>query len=549
MPAFTCDETMVGTVENTLTGSDGCDSIVFTVTELLASDTTNLMEFTCNPDDEGLSEVLLENEAGCDSLLIINTIFDANAIDTTFAQAFTCDEDMVGTVENMLVGTDGCDSIVFVTTDLLASDTTNLMEFTCNPDDEGLSEVLLQNQAGCDSLLIINTVFDANAIDTTFLDATTCDPTMVGTDETLLVGSDGCDSLVITETMMGNLPEAFISPAGNLDCNHTNVTLAGDDLSATDPVTYEWQDAAGGVISNNETAEVTTAGIYTLIITNTNSGCTDSETVEVMSLIDNPTADAGEDVVLDCSGDATILNADASQPAGQLTFEWFDSNGVLINVNNESSVEITETGTYLLTVFDNTNGCSASDEVVVTPFEMITAEADDFITDINVEITGDVLANDNLNGQNVIATIENDVENGTLTLNADGTFTFIPENNFVGTVNFDYSICIENCPDICSINTVLIEVIGEAFSVPDAFSPNNDGTNDTWVIPGIDQFPTSHLRVVNRWGDILFESRGYQNDWDGTRDGNDLPAGTYYYLLILDLASEDTYEGTVTIVR
>ncbi|MFT4761349.1 MAG: gliding motility-associated-like protein/CSLREA domain-containing protein [Paraglaciecola sp.] len=547
---FTCDETMVGTIENTLMGSDGCDSLVFVSTDLLASDTTNLMEFTCNPDGEGMSEVLLQNEAGCDSLLIVNTIFDANAIDTTFAQAFTCYETMVGTIENTLMGSDGCDSIVFVTTDLLASDTTNLMEFTCNPDDEGMSEVLLQNQAGCDSLLIINTIFDANAIDTTYLNTTTCDPTMVGTDENLLVGSDGCDSLVITETMMGNVPEAFISPADNLDCNQTTVLLTGDDLVATNPTTSEWQDATGNVLSNEAMVEVTTVGIYTYIITDSNSGCTDSETVEVLDLIDNPTADAGLDVVLDCSGNSTILNADASQPAGDLTFEWFDSSGTLINMNNEASVETTEEGTYLLTVINTTNGCSASDEVVVTPFEIITAEADEFSIEINTEISDDLLINDNLNGQNVLAAIENSPESGMLTVNSDGTFTFIPEINFIGTVTFDYSICIENCLDICSTNTVAIEVIGEAFSVPNAFSPNDDGKNDTWVIPGIEQFPSSHLRVVNRWGDILFEIRRYQNDWAGvTNKGDELPSGTYYYLLVLDLASEQTYEGTITIVR
>jgi len=547
---FTCDETMVGTVENMLEGSDGCDSIVFVMTDLLASDTTNLTEFTCNPDDEGMSEVLLQNQAGCDSLLIVMTIFDANAIDSTFTQAFTCDEMMVGTVENMLLGSDGCDSIVFVTTDLLASDTTNLMQFTCNPDDEGMSEVLLQNQAGCDSLLLINTIFDANAIDTTFVNAITCDETMVGMMEITLTGSDGCDSLIITETTLGDAPDAFILPAGNLDCNNTSVELTGDDLAATNPATFEWQDATGATLANTETVTVTNAGIYTYIITNTNSGCTDSETVEVLESLDIPTADAGTNTVLNCDGTETILDASASQPMGQLTFEWFNPNGIIINTNNESSVAVTEAGIYMLTVLDMQNGCSNSDEVTVAAFEIVEAVSDDFSMDIDTELTDNLLANDELNGQIVITTLENEPTNGTATVNEDGTFTYTPENNFIGTVTFDYAICIETCPEECSINTVVIEVVGEAFSIPDAFSPNDDGKNDTWVIPTIEQFPSSHIRVVNRWGDILFEERGYNNDWGGTnKDGKDLPSGTYYYLLVLDLLSEETYEGTLTIVR
>jgi len=126
----------------------------------------------------------------------------------------------------------------------------------------------------------------------------------------------------------------------------------------------------------------------------------------------------------------------------------------------------------------------------------------------------------------------------------------LPEANFVETITFDYTICIDNCPDFCATATTSIEITGQEITVPDAFSPNDDGLNDFFVIPGIEQYSGSSLRVLNRWGDLLYESRPYQNDWNGTTmDGKELAAGTYYFLLVLDLATERTYQGTVTIVR
>ena len=65
--------------------------------------------------------------------------------------------------------------------------------------------------------------------------------------------------------------------------------------------------------------------------------------------------------------------------------------------------------------------------------------------------------------------------------------------------------------------------------VPDVISPNNDGLNDALVIPCSD-FKTVALKIFNRWGDLVFESDNYNNNWAGTHDGNDLPPGPYYYV-------------------
>ncbi|WP_396601720.1 Ig-like domain-containing protein [Algibacter sp. R77976] len=70
------------------------------------------------------------------------------------------------------------------------------------------------------------------------------------------------------------------------------------------------------------------------------------------------------------------------------------------------------------------------------------------------------------------------------------------------------------------------------------FSPNGDGDNDTLIINCIGNFPNNKLEVYNRWGNLVYEKRAYNNDWDGTSNGRatvnaseKLPVGTYYYVL------------------
>ncbi|NDV17226.1 DUF11 domain-containing protein [Muricauda sp. TY007] len=77
------------------------------------------------------------------------------------------------------------------------------------------------------------------------------------------------------------------------------------------------------------------------------------------------------------------------------------------------------------------------------------------------------------------------------------------------------------------------------------FSPNGDGVNDYFKIDCISRYPDNTLQVYNRWGNIVFEKRSYNNDWDGTPNGravvqkeDQLPVGTYYYVLDLGDGSE-----------
>jgi gliding motility-associated-like protein len=77
------------------------------------------------------------------------------------------------------------------------------------------------------------------------------------------------------------------------------------------------------------------------------------------------------------------------------------------------------------------------------------------------------------------------------------------------------------------------------------FSPNGDGVNDVLIINCIDNYPDNSLEIYNRWGNIVYKKKGYQNDFDGTSNGRatintseKLPVGTYYYILDLGNGSK-----------
>ena len=88
------------------------------------------------------------------------------------------------------------------------------------------------------------------------------------------------------------------------------------------------------------------------------------------------------------------------------------------------------------------------------------------------------------------------------------------------------------------------------FFIPNVITPNNDGFNDVWDIRDLEGYPNNEVRILNRWGDEVFEQAPYQNKWDGTWKGQALPGGTYYYILIIHYNGQDQkFDGPLTIVR
>lgn len=184
----------------------------------------------------------------------------------------------------------------------------------------------------------------------------------------------------------------------------------------------------------------------------------------------------------------------------------------------------------------NPVGCSQA-TVTINVAPPIQAVDDNFVTTPGNPVSGNLGTNDVIPaGQTPTFSLVNGgtaAQNGTLVVNPDGSFTFTPNPGFVGTVSFTYQVC--NQFGQCSTATVTIVIEDPVVQIPEGFSPNNDGINDTFVIKGRNGRPVT-LRIYNRWGNLVYENLNYQDDWSGTsnvgiRIGEQLPDGTYFYVV------------------
>lgn len=80
-------------------------------------------------------------------------------------------------------------------------------------------------------------------------------------------------------------------------------------------------------------------------------------------------------------------------------------------------------------------------------------------------------------------------------------------------------------------------------------TPNGDGSNDYFYIKNIEAFPNNEITIYNRWGNIVYQTKGYDNKWDGTHRGKELPVGNYYYIINLNDSDNTSNTGYITILR
>ena len=125
----------------------------------------------------------------------------------------------------------------------------------------------------------------------------------------------------------------------------------------------------------------------------------------------------------------------------------------------------------------------------------------------------------------------------------------IPYNNQTITVTgTNYDRCYER-------DTVYYRIRNFISEIFDVFTPNNDGYNDYWIIPNALQYPDLEVFIFDRWGQQIFYSKPYGTDqfhtWNGKsqKNGNDLPIGSYYYIIKPNDGEQQPLTGTVTIVR
>ena len=379
-------------------------------------------------------------------------------------------------------------------------------------------------------------------------------------DYSVTVTVDGCPA-TIPPAMVVVTPQP---PAPTVSINNSPVCegVAGT-VTITDPVdgtTYTVIDAAGNTVASGmgATVDVPTDGLEGVntftVIAQEDGGCP-SEPSNPVDLDVMPIPDEQATILSDPMGDqcGLALTTVEATPPTQGIGTWTSNNPDVIFVDpNSSTTEVMglEDGDMVTwTLSNDACGEYASASITINAMMPVTTANDDAITILNTETaTLNVTGNDSPSGG--VVTVISGPANGVGAIDANGNLTYTPNPGFTGIDQIVYELCNPVCPDApCDQATVTITVNQGAVlcdNVPDVISPNGDGLNDALVIPCAD-FQSVGLRIFNRWGDLIFETDNYNNDWAGTWEGEDLPPGPYYYIFEEDGVEPRT--GCVSIAR
>ena len=364
----------------------------------------------------------------------------------------------------------------------------------------------------------------------------TYEATSSGTYRSEVTDANGCTDQSNTITIQSAAkPVASFDLIGN-PCLGTAIPFENNSTSDPNVTTFYNWDFGDGEVSNleNPTHEYEFQGNYTVTL-NVNyggGGCFD-ETTQDLSVSELFAAnikvngkEAPDGVANLCEGSVVTLSVDV--PDGQLT--W--STG---SQNNE--IQVNTPGLYSVTTGGGSD-CTSYDEVTLEE-----------VPNVNVEI---------LTEETKIARGER------IQLEATGAdfYKWEPEEILddafsptpIASPDFSttFKVTGSNSFDCSQTDSVRINIEGDrsiqVIAEP-LFTPNDDGINDLWRINNVNNFTGCDIKIFNRNGQTVREDTGITADWawDGKMEGNDLPDGAYYF--VLSCGDQETYSGSVTVVR
>lgn len=179
---------------------------------------------------------------------------------------------------------------------------------------------------------------------------------------------DACTSLDSVEVIQDLSPdlEAVLNTENQLDCNVTSATLDGTLSSSGPEISYEWtmnDNLIPGADQNSYEANM--EGTYILFVTNDNTGCVVSDTLELINNEAYPVANAGQDGTITCVINSILADGSGSQSGTEIVYQWYDPSNNPIPGATFDTLTVFTPGTYTLMVQDTTNGCSNTDEMVI----------------------------------------------------------------------------------------------------------------------------------------------------------------------------------------
>ncbi len=381
-------------------------------------------------------------------------------------------------------------------------------------------------------------------------------------------GNDPCDLVLASQTVT---PSAAWN---NLDCDNDGVTNGEEITNGTDPLNPDTD--GDGVTDGDEVADGTIG--------------TDPCDLELASQTVTPSVVWNN---LDCDGDG-VTNGEEVDPDGDgtpgpdgtnpsdpcdfilvsqdfstVSTAWLGVDCDGDGVTNGDEVDPDGDGTAGPNGTNPDDPCSLTleDQTLSPSAEWLALDCDnDSLTNENEVIIGTDPFNPDSDGDGVTDGDEVDPD-GDGTPGPNGTNPNDPCNFTVAdqTVTPSTEWLAADCDDDGVTNGD--EVAGGSdplnpcspnlceISIPQAFSPDGDGINDNFVIEGIELIPDNEITIFNRWGNVVFQTSNYQNNWDGTSSnamnigGGDLPTGTYYYILDPNKEGYEVYKGYIYLQR
>ncbi|UEG49543.1 gliding motility-associated C-terminal domain-containing protein [Ferruginibacter lapsinanis] len=319
-------------------------------------------------------------------------------------------------------------------------------------------------------------------------------------------------------------------------------------ISVGNIVSYQWDfgDPASGATNTSLSVSpqhtFSSANSFTVTLTViSDKGCPDTKTMIYGGFIRQPIANFSIDDAAVCVNDRVSFSNNSTTTDGDIQRSVWNFGTSAIEEQPDISTTLFKTfaapGRYAvkLTV-TNTGGCvdDTTQIVEVSPLPVINTE-DNIVLFAGetrkLSITGE---RSDLAYSWSPATFLNSV--------------IIAEPTISGITNdMVYKLVATSTGGCSATDSVSVKLL-KPIEVPNTFTPNNDGINDLWLIENLQTYPNAKVEVFNRYGQLLYESKGIYKPWDGTYKGKPLPFGTYYYIIDTD-GTVSTLTGYITIVK
>jgi gliding motility-associated-like protein len=291
------------------------------------------------------------------------------------------------------------------------------------------------------------------------------------------------------------------------------------------PAAANWFDGSGNLIASGATLTDVPAGTYQLYLTDAN-GCTNLFKSYTLNQVEPLKINMTNAVVKSdvCGmGIGSITGILAYDGLGRYRYQWFDVDRKLLSETAE--LKNASAGTYYLEVYDESS-CSGAKATFVLQNQQSTVAAPG-VNDVSVCAAGkaSIHVNNPVPGLYKLYKAEPDeyplIENNT--------------GSFVVDVSSSVNYFISRAEGSCESTRIKVSVtVADAeLQIPNTFTPNGDGFNDTWEILNVVNYPECKVTLFNRYGGLVFQSNGYSTPFDGKKNGENLPSGVYYYIIEL----------------